>query len=233
MSIGTGEVHVWLASTEAPGAELDALLRCLSEEELGRARRYRLDADRRRSLVSRAVMRHLVGCYLGTSPESVALIRDRNGKPALADGSLQLNASHSGGWVAISLAVGSPLGVDIEQVRPLADVGAMAERFFSPDEAARVLAAPRAEPAFFAVWTAKEAVVKAVGTGLGVTLSSFTVPPQTEAFTPITYDGGSAEDLHGWCVRAIEAPAGYCAAVAVRGTGWSLEVQRFTWGALR
>jgi len=226
VKIREGEVHIWLVSTDVAQPELHVLSQCLTDAEREKAGRFRFDADQRRSIVSRAVLRHVLGRCCGTEPEAITLVGRSHGKPALADGSVEFNVSHSGELVAIALAVGTPVGVDIERVRPISDAIAIARRFFSPDEAARVAGAGTDEE-FFAIWTAKEAVVKALGKGLGAGLSTFTVPERMGAFTPISCDVASPSELHGWCVRAVESPAAYRSAVAVRGTAWRVIVRQF------
>ncbi len=176
--------------------------------------------------MSRGALRLLLGRYSGTEPDALTLVTAAHGKPALAHGALEFNVSHSGEHVAIALTVGSPVGVDIERVRPMSDSIAIARRFFSPEESARVTAAADPDKEFFLVWTAKEAVVKAVGKGLGTGLATFTVPEGMKTFTPIS-STMSATDLQDWSVRQIESPAGYCAAVALRGTTWRVNLRRF------
>ena len=225
--IRSGELHVWLASTDVSDDELDTLARCLTDEEQARVRRFRFDADRRRGIVSRSALRRVLGDYTGVAPESVALVVTAHGKPEVVGRPVEFNASHSGGYVAIALAVGTPVGIDIERVRPMGDEEAEANawRFFSDGEAARIAAAGDKDRAFFAVWTAKEAVVKAVGSGLGAALASFTVPERMETFSPVACHVPDERELHGWFVKALDAPPGYCAAVAARGAAWEVTVR--------
>ena len=72
--------------------------------------------------------------------------------------------SHSGGWVVLVSGARGPLGVDVEAVRPRAGVERIAARFFTPAEHACLAAC--AEPGrtllFYALWTAKEARIKAL-----------------------------------------------------------------------
>src|SRR3546814_6405959 len=58
-------------------------------------------------------------------------------------------------------------GIDLERQRPRARALEIAERYFSADEAAALAALPAADRsvAFLELWTAKEAVLKALGRG--------------------------------------------------------------------
>ena len=107
-----------------------------------------------------------------------------NGKPVI-QGPVRFNVSHSGSVAAFAFAVGCELGLDVEEIRPFADLAAVAAQFFSPEEAAELAKLPRAEQelAFFRCWTRKEAYVKAVGTGLSAPLHDFQVSLQQSEAT--------------------------------------------------
>ena len=94
-----------------------------------------------------------------------------------------LSLSHTEG-MAIAAADRSPMGVDIEHRRPLGD--SVVSGFLRSDEAQLL---PGEEP--IALWTAKEAVAKAVGKGFGlgdfqkVRLNGFELHEEYEAeFVP-------------------------------------------------
>jgi 4'-phosphopantetheinyl transferase len=152
-------------------ARLEALLTSVERE---RATRYKFGRDQRRAIVSRGRLRELLARYT----DDVDIVED--GKPALRNQAIEFNVSHSGDFIAYAFATTTPVGIDIEQIRPMGD------------DRERIMAEAISDEDFFARWTAKEAVLKASGAGLG----------------------GTADE--NWIVRAIEAPAGYCAAVAHR-----------------
>ena len=108
---------------------------------------------------------------LGLPPGDLRLARGMAGKPyfPLAP-DLHFSLSHSGAdWVcALS---GQPLGLDLQQPRPV-DAAALARRFFHMDEAAYLQAHPED---FFRVWTAKESYVKYTGRGIAGQFASFSV----------------------------------------------------------
>ena len=121
----------------------------------------------------RAFRRRVLGDRLATAPQDLRFATNAAGKPALGPPhhGLHFNASHGrlGGVVAISDV--SDIGVDIEFIRPV-DERAFAAKIMSPqeklshqalDEAARL-------DSLFAVWTAKEALIKAMGIGLNLNL---------------------------------------------------------------
>jgi 4'-phosphopantetheinyl transferase len=212
-------VEVWHADLDAAVAALHELAATLSDDEHARAARFVFERDRRRFVASRGLLRHILGRRLGMEPSSVRLEYGERGKPMLAagqgDGRLRFNVAHSQGHGLFALAAGPALGADIEVLRPLPDAMAIAERFFSPDERAALLARPAAErnAAFFLCWTRKEAYIKGLGTGLTHPLDRFSVSLEPSGFVGlIDYD---RDGPHAWSLHDASRLPTYAAAVAV------------------
>nr|WP_052232186.1 4'-phosphopantetheinyl transferase superfamily protein [Methylobacterium sp. ZNC0032] len=126
-----------------------------------------------RSALRRSTARRIVARQLGCRAEDVAIAHDAAGRPLLdlpRESGLHLSLATRGGIVVVGIAR-RPIGVDVEAVDP----GAVAPLdLLHPDER-RFLegAAPAARaPAFASLWAAKEAYVKALGTG-------FARPPES------------------------------------------------------
>jgi 4'-phosphopantetheinyl transferase len=203
-------VRTEVAIVSVSAAEVDALRPLLSADERRKVERYRFEADRRRSIVGRGTLRQLLGRRLGRDPRELAFVEGPQGKPALERGELEFNVSHSGDRVAIAIAEGTAVGIDIEVEQPrMTDLAQLARRYFAPDEAAEV---EKEEDAalFFTIWTAKEAVIKAVGGGLSIELASFSVLPVSTVW-------GDVKNMAGWRVAALQTDEGYRAAIAARG----------------
>lgn len=191
-------------------AEVDPLWSLLNADERRRAERFRFDADRRRSIVARGTLRTLLGRRLGRDPRGLMFTEGKQGKPALVNGELEFNVSHSGDRVAIAIAEGTAVGIDIEVEQPrMTDLASLARRYFAPDEAAEVEKTGDAS-LFFTIWTAKEAVIKAVGGGLSIELASFSV-------LPVQPQWGDVKNMQGWRVAGLTVDAGYRAAIAAYG----------------
>ena len=211
-------VDVYWAALDEDGADLARLAGTLADDERCRARRFRLERDRRRYIVRRAILRELLSRYLGIAPARVRLRTGPFGKPCVAEGDLRFSLSHSRGLALYAVARGLEVGCDLEFRDPRLACGRVAERFFSPPElhVLRSLPAERWAEGFFNGWTRKEAYVKARGLGLSLPLDSFAV-----TLAP----GEPAALLHGcdgWSVRALEPAPLYHAAVVARGDDWSL-----------
>lgn len=211
-------VDVWLTRTDVTAATLAGMADVLNDEERARAARFHFHDDRARSIVARAALRHLLGHYLDRDPRALRFVTGPQGKPALDGGDLEFNVSHSGERVAIAVASATPVGIDIEQARVLRDANAVARRFFSPNEAAAV---ERDPSRFLSIWTAKESVIKAIGGGLSIDLSSFEAFATAGRFAPVT-------NLSAWSVMALPLADGYRSALAARGAAWTVAVREWS-----
>jgi 4'-phosphopantetheinyl transferase len=199
--------------------KLPAAPELLSGDEIERWKRFRFERDQQRFAATRQALRILLGSYTGTAPGSVELIYSQLGKPSLANppDDLTFNIAHSAEHAMVAVGRNYELGVDLEFQRPDVEIEELAARFFSPAEHAELLkiSAAKRPQAFFQLWTAKEALLKALGTGLSMSLSSieFQQPPGQGAWTITAH--AKAFDVSEWQVQGLPAPPGYAAALAI------------------
>jgi 4'-phosphopantetheinyl transferase len=172
---------VWWAEAGSAERALAALLPAAERE---RAERLRRDVDRDRTIVAWALVRTLLGELLGEPPGGVAIERrcvrcgsGDHGKPRLADTSagIHFSLAHSGPHVVVAVARAGPVGVDVEALRPGADYRALRRRTLTAEEAAAFDAAGGRPEDFLRAWVRKEAVTKAVGTGIATPFHTFAV----------------------------------------------------------
>ena len=214
----TGACRVWLLRLAADGAVPDALLPLLSDDEHARADAYRVPSARSRFIQVRGALRLLLGRCLHVPAARIGFGYGQFGKPALAHGGAwQFNVAHSGDYALLAIANGREVGVDIERHRSLPELAELARMVLSPAEAAAWHAMPAADrvAGFFAAWSAKEAVAKATGQGLGLGLERLEVGMadwRTQS-APRAVPVGAM----GVCrLAALPAPEGYAAALALR-----------------
>ena len=172
-----GAVHLWhlsLDAAESHGKFGPAA--ALTPEERARAARIQREPIRQRFVSARILLRTILGRYLRCPPETLTFELGEHGKPRLAgtrpDHGLVFNVSHTGKELAVALAFNAQLGVDIEAWRPIEDCSALAARCLAPAELGHWnnLLEEERLPAFFRLWTLKEAFCKAVGRGLALGL---------------------------------------------------------------
>jgi 4'-phosphopantetheinyl transferase len=215
------EVDVWLIHLPE---SLQGAAVCLSRDESDRAARFIFDRDRARFSVAHTGLRDILSRYTLQAPAAIELRTGERGKPYLADyPDIRFNLSHSGCWAMVAVARGREVGVDIECIKPERSTGGIAERFFAPAEVRELMETPEEGrvSAFFSCWSRKEAYIKARGEGLHIPLDSFEVSLGEEAVLR------HADDRGRWSMCALQAPAGYSAALVVEGSGFS--VRQLQW----
>lgn len=151
----------------------------LDDAERARAGRFAFDEDRRSYVAAHALLRLELSRRAGRLPQDWRFAATELGKPYLLDPprDLRFSLSHTRGMVAVAVAEGVEIGVDVETADRRAESMSLAKRFFAPAEVAQLAAVEGAarRDLFFAIWTLKEAVVKATGQGLSRALDSFSV----------------------------------------------------------
>jgi 4'-phosphopantetheinyl transferase len=200
-------VDAWRVALDRHEDELRECAELLDSDERARAGRFLQDRDRRRWTIARGMLRRILSRYTRVAPRELSFEIDANGKPSLRGTGVSFNLSHSGDMCLVAVAGGRPVGIDVEQIRAEIDPLKIAGRYFSAREHASLTAlSPALLPAaFFACWTRKEAVVKALGTGLSMPLESLEVGWDSE--TPVP----------GLTLRSLPVGPGYAATVAAPG----------------
>ena len=116
------------------------------------------------------------------------------------------------------------IGVDIERIRPLDDLVGVARSAFSARECSELfsLASSEQQAAFFRVWTRKEAVLKALGTGFSLPSRSFDVSVLPGDGPDLITAPAGAQSAEGWTVLDLPVPGGFAAALAIERTDVTL-----------
>lgn len=190
-----------------PLASAPAWERWLSPEESSRAAAMRHPALRARFVVSRGLRRKVMAELLGRDPAALRFPALPGEKPRVeADDGWDFNVSHAGDHVALVTGRGA-VGVDLEKVRPVRSMEALAGRYFHPDETAawRSVAAARQVEAFFLLWSAREAAMKCTGTGLARGLALTRIDPAVLDCAQVSGTVGGRDLM----LRRADAPEGY------------------------
>ncbi|MFG3707173.1 4'-phosphopantetheinyl transferase family protein [Micromonospora sp. NPDC047670] len=119
------------------------------------------------------LLRRAGATLLGRAQAQIVVGHGPHGRPVVAASGVEarrelpVSVSRAGGVVVVAARPGGPVGVDVEWLRPLPAV-ALARRWYAPAEAAWLAGRPADDRAadFLRLWTAKEAVGKALGVGL-------------------------------------------------------------------
>ena len=216
-------VDLWVFDLDIPSLERAALEATLSADEIDRANRFVFARDRERYVVGRGRLREILAQRLNGRASQIVFGYGGDGKPSVEG--IEFNLSNTGGLAA--LAVGQvPLGIDIEEIRPLKED--VATRFFSAAEVTQLRALPAEEqlPAFYRCWTRKEAVLKAVGSGLMRALDSFDVTLAPGVPARIERMEGEASPMKDWRLYSFDPRPGFIGAIACRTGGADVAVRR-------
>ncbi|WP_028676255.1 4'-phosphopantetheinyl transferase family protein [Salinispora arenicola] len=156
----------------------------------------------------------VLGC-----PEADLVVSHRPGGAPLVERGTGLgrvtvpaSVSRHGGVTVVAVRADGPVGVDVERHRCLPALG-LARRWYDPSEVAWLAARPEAgrDRDFLRLWTAKEAVGKALGVGLRAGGSRRRMPvTDTGRLRPVP-------DVAGMWVGHLDSSGALVLAVAVVG----------------
>jgi 4'-phosphopantetheinyl transferase len=208
LRLESDDIDVWGARLdEQPPDVIGTMATLLSADESRRARGFYFDRDRRRYVVGRGILRMLLGRYLGLPPEVVRFRYGANGKPSLepdtaAEVTVHFNVAHSDGLVVYAFSRTGEVGIDVEFIREMPDWERVAQTAFSSVEFERLWNCPaeRRMDEFFEAWTRQEALLKALGVGLG--------------------GAAAAEAEAAFKVISFQPAPGFAAALAAVPRGW-------------
>lgn len=224
-------VHVWHASLEQPTEVVTHLGSFLSDEERKRSERFYFDRDRQFFIVSRGILRVLLSQYTDTPPGDIQFNYTFHGKPYLRwRPDLCFNLSHSGRLVMYAFSPGCRVGIDIEFMHPIEEMGKIAERNFSTQEYEVYKSVAEADRvrAFFDCWTRKEAFIKAIGEGTSFPLQDFVVSLKQDEPAQLLSIRGSQQQARQWSMHELEVENGYTAALVIEGKGHSILRREWT-----
>ena len=145
-------------------------------------RRYHFDRSRIEFGLCRSALRQIVCNFMGCDNEQLSFVTNEHGKPIpLIDGltaSISVNVSHSGKHGIVGIAPHGKLGIDIEIPVQRKDLEGISKMVFTPKEQSELEKVSGIEKIdlFYKLWTLKEALIKAVGTGFSLNPSRFEIP---------------------------------------------------------
>jgi len=228
------EVHLWSVSVAAPPSQVKKLLGGLSSDEISQAKRFRLNRDRQTFMCCRALLRLILGRYLGVDSSELVFRYSPYGKPRLADTPdrirLNFNLSHSNRLALFAIAQDREVGIDLEHIRTDFPWEEVADRFLSREENEELYALPKALQCetFFRRWTAKEAYLKARGEGLSLLMDQIEASSSPSCRGDFLIVGGHSQESNGWTLVELTPAIGYVAALVVQGINWRLACRHYS-----
>ena len=218
--VSTVSIQVrWLVLDDVAPEQWGQLALLLDDTERTRAARFHFERDRQAYFAAHALARAMLS---GQAPRPLSNWRfatNVHGKPEVlrepGTPPLRFNLSHTRGLVALALTLEHDVGIDVELVDSKRFSFDLAARTFAPEEVDLLRATPAADQpaALFAIWTLKEAIIKAMGRGLSMPLADFALSLDPLAVRFLKPHG---EDSARWFLRRFAPTQTHAMAVALR-----------------
>jgi 4'-phosphopantetheinyl transferase len=224
------EIHLWLAFYDAINDEgLQSAYRdLLNAAEKEQEPRFYFAKDRRRYLVTRALVRTVLSRYVTIHPRDWIFSTNAYGRPDIVNAeakatSLSFNLSHTHSLIVLGVTKQRALGVDVENFGARSVSIDIADHYFAPQEVAALAAVPRDQQQyrFFEYWTFKEAYIKARGMGLSLPLDKFSFSYPGDHAVEIEIDAQLGDDAARWVFWQFRSRPEYLVAICAErlGTG--------------
>lgn len=217
------EIHVWRACLDRSWFPLQQMHNILSDREQSRADRFVFKRDRHRYIAGRGILRLLIGnFYLNKPPQQLTFGYGTKGKPFLIQSKskdrIEFNQSESHGTALYAFTLSNEIGIDIEYMRPVADMQQIVDRNFSEYEKSSFngLKTNAKLDGFFNCWTRKEAFIKAIGQGLYFPLDQFDVSLSPGIPAQLLRVSECQEDITKWTLIEFTPKTGFKAALATK-----------------
>ena len=226
----TADVHVYGFLLEIDDLSFPIVRGTLANEELERAGRLVSERHRREFVVAHGMVREVLSRYCGRPPHELKFKNAASGKPVLIDDAgIRFNLTHSHGRAVLVVARDREVGVDLEKLRPEVDVINLARRFFSSRDQAFIQGGGQTgwHERFLQTWVVREAVFKALGTGMMFPLDQDYVEFSnngTEARLFSETNRGAGAEMYA---RFLSLESGWIGAVAAEGMDWAVGYRRF------
>ncbi len=143
--------------------------------------------DRKRSLAGDILVRKYLSKLYNIKEENIEIKKGAHGKPYVLNLPAHFNISHSGDYTAVAIS-DRPIGIDIEVIKDFSAI--LAKKLFNEDELKYISGASTTrkkslmQKSFFEIWTAKEAYLKYLGTGISGGINSLTLSVNKDKLIP-------------------------------------------------
>lgn len=166
-------IDCWWIDLDAPASN-----DCCSPAERERAARFATELLARRFLNRRAAVRAILARSLDRDPGDLAFTVGAHGKPALSG--VECSWSHRDRFAVLAVHI-LPLGIDLEALSAVREP--LPTALLATEERAWLEAMPPEcrHGAFAALWSAKEAYLKARGVGFGEPLAAHAISAAEDA----------------------------------------------------
>ena len=216
-------VDVWQTRLDLADHIISGYFDLLDKEEQQRALKSKHEDKYRQFVVSRGLLRQILGLALSMDPCNLHFHYEKLGKPYINESRagkiLNFNVSHSHEIALIAVTLDRLIGIDIEKQRDSINHNGLARRYFSSleydffnqcNDDVRLRA-------FYTCWTRKEAVVKATGKGIAFGLKKFDVSVHPDDTPEILHTHWDPNEKLQWTMKDLDIHQNYTASLASKG----------------
>lgn len=223
--LDTNEVHVWHYNIEHSDNLQTELYAILSDAEQQKANEYHHENAKKEYIAAHGILRKILGEYIQVAAKNIDITIGAHGKPLLTApfNEIKFNLSHSNNHILVAVAKNREVGIDLENTLRKTNALKLAQRFFTERETQILssLSDNQSRKAFFRAWCRKEAILKAMGTGISYGLDRFEVsllPDESAKIINVLDD----EQRGKWTINDLPKIEHFASAVVVEGKGWEL-----------
>lgn len=161
------KVEVFYGITKNLYSKYNDLKSYIVNDEKLRADKFHFSEDRETYILCHGLLRSILSKKLKKSPSEVNFCYDKNNKPGLSGNPLYFNITHVRDAFAFVISKYFYAGIDMERADRTIDFLPIINTFFSKKEREYILKSEAcSQDIFFQLWTRKEALLKAIGTGI-------------------------------------------------------------------
>jgi len=216
-----GSIHIWTAQLDTWKPHTQKLRDLLSDQEIKRLDRLKIHSKKDEFLSSRGILRIILSLYTGKDPDRIKLGSTSAGKPILPGSPIEFNVSHSRDMFICGISVKSKIGLDIQEVYSISSLDKIVSNYLSPAEyqyLENLQSSDMRQDHFFAIWTAKEAYLKAVGDGIKENFNQVSLIPDSADLRTfhLSLPESTREEIN-WKIKSIDFGQGYVGALAYHG----------------
>jgi 4'-phosphopantetheinyl transferase len=176
---GPVPVELFYSETKSLKPYYSQLKNYINSDERLRADKFHFISDRETFITCHALLRLILAKRLNTTPLNISFTKGLNNKPCLQGNQLFFNIAHTRDEYAIAVSGDFHVGIDLEKINQSIDIQSIIGTYFSRKEHDFIFKSKKgARDRFFLLWTRKEALLKALGTGIINNLTSIEVSEQ-------------------------------------------------------
>lgn len=202
----------------------------LDETDTAQIQKLKFDYLRNRAVITKGLLRLLIGRYMNLNPGELEFSYNEFGKPFVYkdNNGIQFNISHSEDMAVFAFTRSTEIGVDIEKVKVIDDMAGVMNLCFTEYEKNwfKTINDDSRVETFYKIWTIKEAFIKAIGRG-------FSFEPVDIELTNETGDQIMIRNItpgefrrKKYQVKTMEILPGYIASVVYDG---KKEIKKYKW----